>query len=113
LVSFLALLPRTLTTFLFALAALLRFTELEAQVCGTPVVAFKVGGLPDIVDHQQTGYLATPFDTHDLAAGIQWVLAQRHTRHLGQQARDRAVERFSYPVVAAQYRVVYQQLVEP
>ena len=88
-------------------------TGLEAQVCGTPVVAFKVGGLLDIVDHQQTGYLATPFDTYDLAAGIQWVLAQRHTGHLGQQARDRAVERFSYPVVAKQYRAVYQKLIDP
>lgn len=86
-------------------------TGIEAQACGTPVVAFNVGGLPDIVDHQKTGYLATPFNTHDLAAGIQWVLAQRETGDLGQQVRKHAVAKFSAPVVAEQYRAVYAQII--
>ena len=51
----------------------------EAHACATPVVAFHTGGLPDIVDHQRTGYLAKAFDTEDLAHGIAWVLAQRAT----------------------------------
>jgi glycosyltransferase involved in cell wall biosynthesis len=38
----------------------------EAQACGTPVVAFNIGGLPDIVEHEKSGYLAAPFDTEDL-----------------------------------------------
>ncbi|NCC33721.1 MAG: glycosyltransferase, partial [Chloroflexia bacterium] len=38
--------------------------------CGTPVVAFNIGGLLDIVEHQRTGYLAQAFGTEDLAAGI-------------------------------------------
>jgi glycosyltransferase involved in cell wall biosynthesis len=87
-------------------------TGLETQVCGTPVVAFNIGGLPDIVEHQRTGYLAPAFDTQELAHGIQWVLAQRETGCLGKQARARAVERFSYPVVAAQYQAAYQQAIE-
>ena len=37
-------------------------TVIEAQSCGTPVVAFDVGGLPDIIVHNQTGYLAKAFD---------------------------------------------------
>lgn len=87
-------------------------TGLEAQVCGTPVVAFNIGGLPDIVEHQRTGYLAQAFDTQELAHGIQWVLAQRETGSLGKQARAWAVERFSSPVVAAQYQAAYQQAIE-
>ncbi len=49
-------------------------TAIEAQACGTPVVAFNIGGLVDIVEHQRTGYLAKAFETEDLAEGIRWVL---------------------------------------
>ena len=50
------------------------------HACGTPVVAFRTGGLPDIVEHQRTGYLAQPFHTQDLAAGISWVLEDPQRR---------------------------------
>lgn len=45
-------------------------TAMEAQACGTPVVAFATGGLHDIIEHATTGYLAQPFSTDDLAYGI-------------------------------------------
>ena len=90
-------------------------TGVEAHACATPVIAFNTGGLPDIVEHQRTGYLAKAFDTEDLAHGIAWVLTQRATGPsgglLGQQARERAEARFAAPVVAAQYRAVYEQIV--
>ncbi|WNC86866.1 glycosyltransferase family 4 protein [Thermosynechococcus sp. QKsg1] len=88
-------------------------TAIEAQACGTPVVAFRIGGLPDIITHQQTGYLAQPFDATDLADGIQWVLAdsQRHAE-LCDQARADAVRKFAYPVVAKQYLAVYEEVLE-
>jgi glycosyltransferase involved in cell wall biosynthesis len=84
-------------------------TAVEAQACGTPVVAFHIGGLPDIVAHQRTGYLAKAFDVADLAdlaVGIAWVLGE----DLRQASRERAVARFSNAVVAEQYRAVYRQL---
>ena len=84
-------------------------TGVEAHACGTPVVAFNVGGLPDIVEHESTGYLAHAFDAEDLAAGIVWVLKNRGSRNLGHKARARALERHSYEVVADQYRSVYRQ----
>ena len=87
-------------------------TGVEAHACGTPVVAFRTGGLPDIVEHQHTGYLAKAFETEDLAQGIVWLLAQHASGQLRQQARERAVERFGESVVAAQYRVVYEMLRE-
>lgn len=84
-------------------------TGLEAHACGTPVVAFKTCGLPDIVAHQQTGYLAKAFDSTDYAAAIQWVLsdAARLTA-LGVAARSRAVALWSRDVVAQQYQAVYR-----
>ena len=67
-------------------------------------LGYKWGGLP--------GYLAKAFDTEDLAHGIAWVLAQGATGPsgglLGQQAREKAEARFAAPVVAAQYRAVYE-----
>lgn len=48
----------------------LPMTACEAQCAGRPVVAFRVGGLPDIVEHESTGYLARPYEIDDLAHGI-------------------------------------------
>ena len=45
-------------------------TVLEAMACGCPVVACDTGGMADAVRHMQTGYLARPGDTADIAAGI-------------------------------------------
>ncbi|WP_460193321.1 glycosyltransferase family 4 protein [Thermosynechococcus sp. FA-CM-4201] len=86
-------------------------TAIEAIACGTPVVAFNIGGLPDIVTHEKNGYLAQAFDSQDLARGIQWVLQdpQRHAQ-LCAQARADTVRKFAYPVVAKQYLAVYQEV---
>jgi glycosyltransferase involved in cell wall biosynthesis len=82
-------------------------TGVEAHACGTPVVAFNTGGLPDIVDHKRTGYLAEAFDVADLAYGIKWVLANTETAALSENARKHAIAKFSYPVVARQYKEIY------
>ena len=50
---------------------------MEALACGTPCVAFKIGGMPDLIEHKQNGYLAHPLATEDLAQGIAWVLESR------------------------------------
>jgi glycosyltransferase involved in cell wall biosynthesis len=86
-------------------------TAAEALACGTPVVAFRGTGLVDIVDHQQTGYLAAPFDVADLAAGMAWVLADadRHAQ-LRQAARTQALQRFALEHQAVQYRDLFQDL---
>ena len=46
----------------------------EAMACGTPVVAFDQGGMADVITHQQTGWLAQPFDPQALSQGIRWAL---------------------------------------
>jgi glycosyltransferase involved in cell wall biosynthesis len=83
-------------------------TGVESLSCGTPVVAFDTCGLPDIVDHKQTGYLAKPFDTEDLAAGINWVLDEADKKILDQNARNKAVKTFSSSLVAAKYMELYE-----
>lgn len=86
-------------------------TVIEAHACGTPVAAFNIGGLPDIVVHRETGWLAEAFDTEDLAEGILWLIADE-TRHaaISVNARKSAEARFSETVVAAQYVELYQHV---
>ena len=88
-------------------------TAIEAQACGTPVVGFDIGGLPDIVEHQMTGWLAPAFDTNSLAHGIEWVLANEPlAKALGVKSRERAVARFSPAKVAGEYLRVYQDVLQ-
>jgi glycosyltransferase involved in cell wall biosynthesis len=83
-------------------------TGLEAHACGTPVIAFKVGGLPDIVDHLKTGYLAAPFDIEDLARGVQWVLAESDRANtLSEAARQRALNLWAPEVIGNHYYQLY------
>ena len=49
-------------------------TVLESLLCGTPVVSFHVGGLPDLIRHKFNGYLARYRDVQDLATGMRWAL---------------------------------------
>ena len=85
-------------------------TASESQACGTPVVAFKIGGLTDIVERQKTGYLAKAFDTQDLAKGITWVLEKKHELSLCKQSRTRALEKFSQKILVEKYQAIYEKV---
>jgi glycosyltransferase involved in cell wall biosynthesis len=86
----------------------------EAHSCGTPIVAFDVCGLRDIVTHLKTGYLAKAFDALDFADGMKWVLQndERMTM-LGTAARQKAVATWSYELVAKAYLEAYQEIINP
>lgn len=88
-------------------------TGLEAHACGTPVVAFAIGGLVDIVDERTSGALAEPFDPLSLAAAIRWVLEDpQRRRQLGAAPRQRAEQLWDPARVAGLYAEVYGQAVE-
>lgn len=87
-------------------------TAIEANSCGIPVVAFDIGGLPDIIEHKVTGYLARPYEIDDLANGIAWVLQNEPRRRvLGATARESAVFKYANPVIAKAYKELYQQVI--
>ena len=86
-------------------------TGLEAHACGTPVVAFRTGGLVDIVEDRITGALAEPFDPATQAKAIGWVLEDpQRRRQLGSAARQRAERLWAPERVARLYAEVYQQV---
>lgn len=86
-------------------------TVMESLACGTPVVAFDIGGMPDLIEHEKSGYLAKPFESEDLAKGIAWVLADE-TRHamLSRHARKKVETCYAMDMVARQYRDLYQDI---
>ncbi len=87
-------------------------TASESMACGTPVVAFASTGLLDIIDHKINGYLATPFDTDDLAKGIDWVLSTENYQELSKNAREKIKREFDSNIVAKKYLELYKKVVK-
>jgi len=85
---------------------------MESLSCGLPVVAFNIGGNSDMVIHEINGYLAQPFDTSDLASGIDWVLNAKNYAELCKNAREKAVREFDYEVVAKKYVDLYEEILK-
>jgi glycosyltransferase involved in cell wall biosynthesis len=85
---------------------------MESLACGTPVVAFNIGGNPDMIEHQQNGYLAEPFDPADLGRGIDWVLNHPNPEVLSQNAREKVVREFDSKVIAKRYVDLYEEILE-
>jgi len=82
-------------------------TVAEALACGTPCVAFRVGGLPQMVDHGKNGYLARYMDASDLAVGLFATLFSKNPEQLAAAARRKAVQAFSEEAVTARFRKIY------
>jgi glycosyltransferase involved in cell wall biosynthesis len=87
-------------------------TALESLACGTPVLAFKIGGFPDIVDHRRTGYLANPFDVKSLADGLDFLYSSYMTGEDFQNScRERAERLYDGRVNANVYIDLYNALI--
>jgi glycosyltransferase involved in cell wall biosynthesis len=87
-------------------------TVMESLACGLPVVGFSIGGVPEMVTHGVSGYLAEVKNSLSLATGIYDTLFVRDTKILSQNARKKALECYSEEVVARQYKVVYESLLK-
>jgi glycosyltransferase involved in cell wall biosynthesis len=82
----------------------------ESLACGTPVVAFNVGGMPDMIRHQSNGYLVDPYDSEDLAAGIAWCIREERREELSEAARRVACEKFPLEKNAKAYLDLYREI---
>ena len=84
---------------------------MEALACSTPVTAFDIGGNSDMIVHQQNGYLAKPFQTEDLASGIDWVIEDDYRwKKLSDAARKHMEEHYTLEKVAQQYQTLFSSL---
>ncbi|MBO4850256.1 MAG: glycosyltransferase family 4 protein [Prevotella sp.] len=82
-------------------------TIMEAMACGVPCVGFKVGGIPEEIDHLKTGYVAEYRSGRSLMEGIHWVLCQADRQALAQASVRKVAANFSQDSVALRYIEVY------
>ncbi|MEU9332799.1 glycogen synthase [Streptomyces sp. NPDC048290] len=93
----------------------LGIVNLEAMACGTPVVASRVGGIPEVVAHGETGLLVDLDDDFEtgLATALDTVLADPgRARRMGEAGRARAVGEFGWDAVARRTVRLYQEVLE-
>ncbi len=87
-------------------------TIMESMACGTPVVGFSIGGVPEMVTHNESGYLAEVKNSLSLATGIYHTLFVGDISQLENNARMSAVSQFAEKTVVDQYVEVYKSLLK-
>ncbi|MCA2808066.1 glycosyltransferase family 4 protein [Microcystis sp. M095S1] len=85
----------------------------ESMACGTPMVSFKIGGVPDLVRPGITGYLALPEDTQDFCDGIVKLLEDEPLRKkMSENCRDIALKEYNLDLQAQLYMELYKQVLK-
>jgi glycosyltransferase involved in cell wall biosynthesis len=95
-----------------AISELLGLSVLEAMASATPVVASRIGGVPELVVDGETGFLVDPGDVDALSDRIASLLSDRRlARRLGDNARAAVTERFTWQACARRCVAAYRELV--
>jgi glycosyltransferase involved in cell wall biosynthesis len=85
----------------------------ESMACGTTMVSFDVGGVPDLVRPNITGYLAKPEDTQDFSNGIVRLLEDDNLRlQMSQNCREIILNEYSLTIQAQSYINLYRQILQ-
>jgi len=89
----------------------LPLSVLEAMACGKPIVAARVGGIPEVVHHGEHGFLVEDRTVSGFAASCERLIENQELRRtMGQNARARVAEAFGRERMAASYRTLYEEL---
>jgi glycosyltransferase involved in cell wall biosynthesis len=95
-----------------AVSELLGLAVLEAMASATPVIASRIGGLPEIVRDGETGFLVPPGDVNVLRERLSQVLGDHAlSKRLGENARQDVLERFTWHRVAERCLTAYSDVV--
>lgn len=89
-------------------------TIMESMACGTPVAAFSVGGIPEMIADGENGWLSNLLDVNTLSAKMAVYLDASDTERdaLQKRARQSATEKYDCKVVAGQYKGIYEKLLK-
>ena len=85
-------------------------TVLEALACGIPCVAFRTGGLPELIEHGENGWLARPGAARDLADGVRACLEPQARARLAARARAKVEAAFAPQLVARRHLALYEEV---
>lgn len=87
-------------------------TIMESMACGTPAVAFNIGGNGEMILHKVNGILARPFSVEELSDGISYILGNsQHHEEMAYNARERIKELFNYNLIAGKHLKLYEELI--
>lgn len=93
------------------ISELLGLSLIEAMASGTPVIASRIGGVPEIVEHGVTGHLVEPGDVAELHERIAELTVSRTlAARMGVAARERVLERFTWDACAERCVAAYDSL---
>jgi len=87
-------------------------TVMESLACGTPVVAFASGGVPEMIINEKTGFLANLADTIDLSKCISKILLHPDKNAMNIASRQFVLDTYSPSMIAKQYIDVYKSVLE-
>lgn len=83
---------------------------MEAMGCGTPAIAFDVGGNPELIEDGKNGFLVSPFDTKQLANLIHKALNNEHLLlSFGRQGREKVSKTFNLDIMTTKYLELYEK----
>lgn len=85
-------------------------TIMEAMACGTACVGFEVGGIPEMIDHQENGYVAKAFEVADFAEGMLVVLEKSEV--FGESARQKVLKNYTEEIIVKKHLTFYQDCLE-
>jgi glycosyltransferase involved in cell wall biosynthesis len=84
---------------------------LEAAAAGVPVVAARVGGVPDLIEDGRTGLLCNPLNAASMGGAVEKLLEQPPlARALAAEANRRARERFHPVIIARRHLEIYREV---
>lgn len=87
-------------------------TVMESLACGTPVIAFNIGGIPDMVENGINGALIDNYSIEDFGDNIYSLIKTEAAEELGKNGRDKITKFFSYKVIGGKYLSLYHDLIK-